>query len=108
VRDYGGRLSFDPRLPAGITRLRFPVVFRGRRLMVQVEHDGVTYALDEGEEAIEILHRGEPLTVNGGTAERRPLAELPEVEPPRQPRGREPARAKARAREADARPRDTT
>jgi alpha,alpha-trehalose phosphorylase len=108
VRDYGNRLSFDPRLPRDISRLRFPVVFRGSRLVVQVEHDGVTYALDEGEDAVEIVHRGEPITVNGGTAEHRPLAEVPELEPPRQPRGREPARAKARAREADARPRDAT
>jgi alpha,alpha-trehalose phosphorylase len=108
VRDYGDRVSFDPRLPAGISRLRFPVVFRGRRLVVQVEHDGVTYALDEGEEAIELLHCGEVVTVHGGAAEHRSLAELPELEPPRQPPGREPARAKARAQEADARPRDTT
>jgi alpha,alpha-trehalose phosphorylase len=104
VRDHDHRLSFAPRLPAEIGRLRFPVVFRGRRLLVQVEHDGATYALGEGEEALEILHWGEPVTVHGGAAERRPRPDPPRLEPPRQPPGREPARARPRAQASDARP----
>jgi alpha,alpha-trehalose phosphorylase len=104
VRDHDHQLAFAPRLPPGIGRVRFPVVFRGRRLLVQVEHDGVTYALDEGEEAVEILHWGEPVTVHGGTAEHRALPDAPDLEPPSQPPGREPARAKSR----DARPPNTT
>jgi alpha,alpha-trehalose phosphorylase len=104
VRDHDHHLAFAPRLPEGISRLRFPVVFRGRRLLVQIEPDGATYALDEGEAAIELTHWGERLTVNGGTSVHRALPEPPRLEPPRQPKGREPARAKAR----DARPSQTT
>jgi alpha,alpha-trehalose phosphorylase len=98
ARDHDQRLSFSPRLPEGIGRLRFPVVFRGRRLLVQIEPDGATYALDEGEEALEFLHWGELVTVHGGAAEHRPLPEPPDLEPPRQPPGREPERAMSRAR----------
>jgi alpha,alpha-trehalose phosphorylase len=108
VRDHGDRISFAPRLPEGITRLRFPLVFRGGRLVVQIEPDGATYALDEGEEAMELLHHGEPITVYGGAAEHRPLPPPPDVEPPRQPPGREPSRAKTRAEARDARPRQAT
>lgn len=36
LRDYGGRLSFTPRLPAGWSRLAFPLLVRGVRLEVEL------------------------------------------------------------------------
>ena len=36
MRDYGGEMSFRPRLPAGWTRLRFPLTVRGNLIHVDV------------------------------------------------------------------------
>src|SRR6201997_5406741 len=38
LRDADGTFSFAPRLPAGLTRLAFPLFIRGRRLRVEVTH----------------------------------------------------------------------
>jgi len=54
ARDYGGALAFAPRLPAGLTRLAFPAIFRGRRLQVEVTPQDATYSLREG--ALQISH----------------------------------------------------
>jgi alpha,alpha-trehalose phosphorylase len=97
ARDHAGRLAFFPRLPEGITRLRFPLVIRGRPLHVEVTPEAATYELDEDGESVEIEHWGEVLTVRAGRPERRELPAVPELEPPRQPPGREPVRARARS-----------
>ena len=39
MRDHGGELSFSPRLPGALTRLRFRLMFRGRSLLVDVSHE---------------------------------------------------------------------
>jgi alpha,alpha-trehalose phosphorylase len=97
LRDHGDRLSFAPRLPHAITRLRFPLVFRGRRLLVEVTRDAATYGLAAGEEPLELVHWGEKVVVGGGERVRRPLPAVPEADPPQQPPGREPMRARLRA-----------
>jgi alpha,alpha-trehalose phosphorylase len=48
MRDYGGALSFDPRLPDCFKRLRFFMTFRGQLLEVNIEPEAVTYLLREG------------------------------------------------------------
>jgi alpha,alpha-trehalose phosphorylase len=96
LRDHDHELKFAPRLPEGITRLRFPLVVQGRRLVVEVRTDAVTYTLDDGHEPLELLHWGEPVRLEGGGSESRPLPQPPAVDPPRQPPGREPMRARAR------------
>ncbi len=58
LRDFDGRLSFDPRLPAAWTSLCLPLRFRDRRLEVTLTHDDETYRLLEGD-PIEIVVRGE-------------------------------------------------
>ena len=91
MRDYGGQLSFAPRLPARLERLAFRLLFRGRRLRVEVTSSRATYELVEGD-PLELSHCGErillasgvPVTVaidGGGT---RPSST--------QPPGRAPAR----------------
>jgi alpha,alpha-trehalose phosphorylase len=97
LRDHSGRLCFSPRLPEGVTRLRFPVVILGRRIVVEIDSGTASYRLDEGHEPIDVEHWGETLCLHGGRTERRELPEPPELEPPRQPHGREPMRARARA-----------
>ena len=93
-RDYGGRLTFAPRLPEGIDRLAFRLTVRGRRLAVEVAGGHATYALEEGD-ALEIEHEGRALTVAAGRPESRPLTPPPARERPRQPPGREPRRRTA-------------
>ena len=49
MRDYGGELTFRPRLPKVFAELRFPLVFQGRRLRVTVRRQSATYELVEGD-----------------------------------------------------------
>jgi alpha,alpha-trehalose phosphorylase len=89
MRDFGGKLSFAPRVPESLARLCFRVTFRGRRLEVEISVPRATYTLREGD-ALEISHHGEAVTLEP----REPLSlDIPEAHPgprPRQPRGREP------------------
>jgi alpha,alpha-trehalose phosphorylase len=41
MRDHGDTLSFAPRLPSRLARLTFRLVYRGRRLRVDVRSDAV-------------------------------------------------------------------
>ena len=91
LRDYGGALSFMPRLPGALSRLCFRLRFRGRRLLVDVRHDHATYTVRAGR-ALTITHHGEQLTVAHGESQTRPIPPPPALERPTQPRGRAPAR----------------
>jgi alpha,alpha-trehalose phosphorylase len=63
MRDYDGKLSFDPtRL---IDKLRFPLTFRGQRLEVQIEPDHVTYTLHSGS-GMTLHHRKQPVHLKVG------------------------------------------
>ncbi len=91
MRDYDGHLSFSPRLPAELTRLKFRLRCRDRNLLVEINHQRATYSLLAGE-PIELAHHGEQLTVTRAEAV---AAEIPSIAPrerPRQPPGREPRR----------------
>ncbi|RBY97453.1 family 65 glycosyl hydrolase [Blastococcus sp. TF02-8] len=90
LRDHGGELSFAPRLPDRITRLRFRVVYRGRKLTVTVEPDRATYRLVDGE-PLAIRHHGRQVTVDHADLVLE-LPPAPEVAPVTQPVGREPCR----------------
>jgi alpha,alpha-trehalose phosphorylase len=86
-------LSFAPQLPEGITRLSFGVMFRGRRLRVEVSPISTTYSLKEGEE-FEFFHYQQSVTVAKG----RPAViastatdTAVSATPPSQPVGRAPA-----------------
>ena len=48
MREYGGKLSFNPRLLKGLTRLRFSLTVRRRLLEVEIKADTATYCLSEG------------------------------------------------------------
>ena len=92
MRDHDGQLSFAPRLPEQLTRLRFGVLHRGRQLHVAITAEDATYTLTDGRSSVMVLHHGEALEV---TAEKPVTAPLPAVEAlprPHQPKGREPQR----------------
>ena len=89
TRQYGGSLSFTPRLPETLSRLAFHIQFRGSRLRVEVTPTLATYRITQGS-SLRVTHYGEDLVVDEH-AVARPIPPLGEVGPrPRQPPGREP------------------
>lgn len=100
MRDYDGRLSFAPRLPSRITRLEFSLIWRGRRLRVDVRPHEVTYALRDGDSdaCVDLLHHGEPVRVTAAAPVTRPIPPAPPPGPPfQQPYGRSPVRRSAKS-----------
>jgi alpha,alpha-trehalose phosphorylase len=91
MRDHGGILSFTPRLPQALTRLTFRLCFRGRRLLVEVEHKQATYSLLRGS-SLEIVHHGKKVTVDAKRPVIRQIPSPPARETPSQPSGRAPKR----------------
>jgi alpha,alpha-trehalose phosphorylase len=91
MRDHDGELSFAPRLPAALTRLRFRLRFRGSRLLVDVEHSQASYSLLEGT-PFEITHHGESAMLQSGQPVVLAVPPASEREAPQQPPGRAPAR----------------
>lgn len=62
LRDHGGRITFDPRLPAAWPSLQFVLTIRGSRMRVRLERTSITFSVEEGG-PVELSVRGEPLTV---------------------------------------------
>jgi alpha,alpha-trehalose phosphorylase len=89
MRDYGDTLSFAPRLPPRLTRLSFGVLFRGRRLRVEVQTDHAVYELLDGD-PLEFTHHGERMTVTASEPLTCPVPPAPQRPVPRSPAGRAP------------------
>jgi alpha,alpha-trehalose phosphorylase len=97
LREHGDRLAFSPRLPEPIARLAFTVPWRATRVRVEVGLQEASYAIVVGD-PLEIEHWGETLGLAADETVSRPIPPAPQIEPPRQPPGREPAmRARNRA-----------
>ena len=90
MRDHGGKLSFAPRLPPRLERLCFGILFRGRRLRVEVTRAEAGYSLADGS-ALEITHHGEAIEVTPGAAVTRSIPPVAQRPRPEQPPGRAPA-----------------
>jgi trehalose/maltose hydrolase-like predicted phosphorylase len=92
LRDDEGCLSLDPQLPDGISRLRFRLRWKDFRLLVDVDHDRVSYALRDGPDgALTIRHGGQDVTLSTQsptTVALRPRVAL--LPPPQQPPGLQP------------------
>jgi alpha,alpha-trehalose phosphorylase len=95
LRDHAGTLSFAPRLPQALGRLKFGISYRGRRLQVEIRHDRARYTLTEGEQ-LEIRHHGVRATVKRGRPLSRQISPASVRETPTQPPGRAPARRRPR------------
>ncbi len=89
MRDHGDTLSFGPRLPSRLTKLRFRLVFRQRRLRVTVTQDSARYELLAGD-PLEIVHHGEKLVLAEDAPQSRTLLAAPPRPKPEQPPGRTP------------------
>jgi alpha,alpha-trehalose phosphorylase len=90
MRDHNGELTFGPRLPERITRMRFRVVYRGRKLTVAVTPTHATYRLVDGE-PLDIRHHGRQVTVDHEDLVLE-IPPAPKVDPVVQPPGCEPRR----------------
>ena len=102
MRDHFGKLTFQPRLPDSLTRLRFRLMFRGRGLQVEVDSKHARYQLRSGE-PLTIEHHGAEYQM---TTEKELELEIPRLRPrgkPTQPPGRAPdhRRPQPRGRLAD-------
>ena len=73
MRDYDGHLSFNPRMPQQVKRLRFPLTVRSQRLEVDITQESATYLLREGSE-LEITHESETVELTAGTPVSMPLS----------------------------------
>jgi alpha,alpha-trehalose phosphorylase len=87
MRDYGGQLSFMPRLAPALERLAFRLRYRGRRLSVEVTSEHARYSLLEGE-PLEISHHGSRVTVPAGQVLELEIPAAPSRPVPAQPPGR--------------------
>lgn len=88
MRDQGGRLAFAPRLLPPLTRLAFRLMFRKRRLLVEVTDAHATYTLHG--KPLEVSHHGEAVTLTSDAPLVRPIPPAPQRVAPTQPQGREP------------------
>ena len=87
LRDHGNTLEFAPRVHAPITKLRFRLLYRGRCLQVEVDPDGARYELIAGD-PLELLHYGEPVTIEAGSPKAFSSPAAREQEPVEPPPGR--------------------
>ncbi|GAA3342037.1 glycoside hydrolase family 65 protein [Amorphoplanes nipponensis] len=100
LREHDGGPALAPRLPAGITGLRFRLRHSGRRLLVEADHDTVRVSLRDGDDArLALRLYGEEVEVTAGAVVERPVVPLePLLPPPTQPPGYAPERAGAAGR----------
>jgi alpha,alpha-trehalose phosphorylase len=89
VRPREGSLAFAPRLPEGIVRLTFRVLFRNRYICVEVTATDAKYHLLEGS-ALAVWHHGDKLALSTNEAVTRPIPRIKAGPRPTQPPGRVP------------------
>ena len=91
-REHGPVLSLAPRLPSGITRLRFNLRHSGLRLLVEADHETARVSLRDGADGrLPIMLYGEEVEVTSGEPVTRPVVPLePILPPPQQPPGYAP------------------
>jgi len=97
MRDHDGKLSFVPRLPRRLERLTFRLLFRGRRLKVEVTKGEAVYTLLDGP-PLEVTHHGEPVKLSPNEPVAHRIKQAPERPAPRQPAGRAPTRRGSESR----------
>jgi alpha,alpha-trehalose phosphorylase len=72
MREYGGRLSFNPRLPKGLKSLHFPLAVQGRVLEVEINAEAATYRLREGK-PFKFQHQDQEITLSKGESKSVPI-----------------------------------
>ena len=72
LRDWGGRISFMPKLPEKACRLNFKLTVQGRLLEFEILKESVTYILKEGDD-LTIYHFDEEINLTKETPAKRGL-----------------------------------
>jgi alpha,alpha-trehalose phosphorylase len=72
MRDHGGRITFEPRLPEAWTRVSFHVTLRGTRMRADVTQEAITLTVEDGESVTVSVH-GAPVHLRAGTPVTVPL-----------------------------------
>jgi alpha,alpha-trehalose phosphorylase len=88
MRAGSGSLAFSPRLPGGLTELRFRLRYRGRKLRVTISSSRAKYELLDGD-PLPVVHHGKEFQLGKRATEH----EIPPVTAgprPEQPPGRAP------------------
>ncbi|MEV4641162.1 glycosyl hydrolase family 65 protein [Actinoplanes sp. NPDC049548] len=95
LREHGSVLALAPRLPEGITALRFRLRHSGLRLLVEADHQTVRVSLRDGTDGrLPIRLYDEAVELTAGSVLQRPVAPLKPLLPrPEQPPGYAPERA---------------
>jgi alpha,alpha-trehalose phosphorylase len=88
LRDEADGYHFHPRLPKAVDRLCFRLTIHGSRLRVTIQGDEVEYLVECGDE-VAIFHWGDEHTATEDGLSLS-VPERPDLEPPKQPPGREP------------------
>ncbi len=88
LRDEGQGLSFRPKLPDEITRLKFRLSYRGATFSVDITAANATYSLISGEE-VEVGHYGSAVLLTAAGPATLPIPQAVRRDPPPQPPGRE-------------------
>jgi alpha,alpha-trehalose phosphorylase len=91
MRDHDGELSFNPRLPSALTRLKFRLMFRGTSLRVEVDNQHARYSLVDGQ-ALEIRHHGDRVTIEPNKTIELKIPRIKARPAPSQPPGRAPVK----------------
>ena len=97
MRHHGDSLGFAPRLPPGIKRLTFRVVFLGRRIKVSFDDRSARYTLLSGR-PMECMHHGQPMRLTTRRVTVRRIPAIQAGKQPEQPPGRAPARRELKER----------
>ena len=62
MRDHGGRLTFDPRLPEGWPSMTWRMRWQQSRLRVRLDREAISFVIDVGE-PVTLSVRGKPVEV---------------------------------------------
>ncbi len=65
MRDYDGKLSFNPKLPQRLEGLRFSLTFRGQVIEIDITQETVIYTLQKGD-GLQIQHREKDIQLKPG------------------------------------------
>ena len=65
MRDYNGKITFDPRLPESWEGLSFQITLRGTRIRVDLTSHQIVFTVVDGE-SVELSVRGDDVTVSLG------------------------------------------
>jgi trehalose/maltose hydrolase-like predicted phosphorylase len=92
LREEGDSLSLAPRLPAGITGLRFRLRHGGLCVIVEADHELTRVSLRDGADSrLKLLLYGDPVEVTAAHPVVRPTVGCKPLLPvPQQPAGRAP------------------